>query len=93
MKYFNCPMSSSLFSSFQQNTKCESSFLQIHVRLAYLFLNLALGLDYMLQTNIYVNIEITFAQNYVVKHLYILYSTEKTHKKQCLTSNKAIFLV
>ena len=26
MKYFNCPMSSSLFSSFQGNTKCESSF-------------------------------------------------------------------
>ena len=26
MKYFNCPMSSSLFSSFQENTKCESSF-------------------------------------------------------------------
>ena len=27
MKYFNCPMSSSLFSSFQENTKCESSFI------------------------------------------------------------------
>ena len=26
MKYFNCPMSSSLFSSFQENTKCESHF-------------------------------------------------------------------
>ena len=26
MKYFNCLMSSSLFSSFQENTKCESSF-------------------------------------------------------------------
>jgi hypothetical protein len=26
MKYFNCPMSFSLFSSFQENTKCESSF-------------------------------------------------------------------
>ena len=26
MKYCNCPMSSSLFSSFQENTKCESSF-------------------------------------------------------------------
>ena len=26
MRYFNCPMSSSLFSSFQENTKCESSF-------------------------------------------------------------------
>ena len=26
MKYFNCPMSLSLFSSFQENTKCESSF-------------------------------------------------------------------
>jgi hypothetical protein len=32
-------MSSSLFSSFQENTKCESSFLQIHVYLAYLFFN------------------------------------------------------
>jgi hypothetical protein len=37
MKYFNCPMSSSLFSSFQENTKCESTFSQIHVRFAYLF--------------------------------------------------------
>ena len=26
MKKFNCPMSPSLFSSFQENTKCESSF-------------------------------------------------------------------
>ena len=26
MKYYNCLMSSSLFSSFQENTKCESSF-------------------------------------------------------------------
>jgi hypothetical protein len=26
MKYFNCPMSSSLFSCFQGNTKYESSF-------------------------------------------------------------------
>ena len=26
MKYFNWPMSLSLFSSFQENTKCESSF-------------------------------------------------------------------
>ena len=26
MKYFNCSMSSSLFSSFQENTKCESNF-------------------------------------------------------------------
>ena len=26
MKYSNCPMSSSLSSSFQENTKCESSF-------------------------------------------------------------------
>jgi hypothetical protein len=26
MKYFNYPMSSSLFSSFQENTKCESCF-------------------------------------------------------------------
>ena len=26
MKYFNCPMSSSLFSSFQENTKCESRY-------------------------------------------------------------------
>ena len=26
MKYFNCPMPSSLFSSFQENTKYESSF-------------------------------------------------------------------
>jgi hypothetical protein len=26
MKYSNCPMSSSLFSCFQENTKCESSF-------------------------------------------------------------------
>ena len=26
MKYLNCPMSSSLISSFQENTKCESSF-------------------------------------------------------------------
>jgi hypothetical protein len=26
MKYFNCLMSSLLFSSFQENTKCESSF-------------------------------------------------------------------
>ena len=25
MKYFNCPMSSSLFSSFQGSTKCKSS--------------------------------------------------------------------
>jgi hypothetical protein len=25
------------FSSFQENTKCDSSFAQIHVRLAYLF--------------------------------------------------------
>jgi hypothetical protein len=25
MKYYNCPKSSSLFSSFQGNTKCESS--------------------------------------------------------------------
>jgi hypothetical protein len=40
MKYFNCPMSSSLFSSFQGNTECESSFSQIHVRFAYLFLDL-----------------------------------------------------
>ena len=38
MKYFNCPMSSSLFSFFQENTKCESRFSQIHVRVAYLFL-------------------------------------------------------
>ena len=26
MKYFNCSMTSSLFSSFQENTKCESLF-------------------------------------------------------------------
>ena len=25
MKYFNCHIASSLFSSFQENTKCESS--------------------------------------------------------------------
>jgi hypothetical protein len=25
MKYFNCPMSSSLFSSIQENTKCKST--------------------------------------------------------------------
>jgi hypothetical protein len=37
---FQLSMSSSLFSSFQLNTKCESSFSQIHVRLAYLFLYL-----------------------------------------------------
>ena len=30
-------MSSSLFSFFQENTKCESSFFAEHVRVAYLF--------------------------------------------------------
>ena len=41
MKYFNCPMSSSLFSSFQENTKCESSFFAntctCHVPIFFLF--------------------------------------------------------
>ena len=37
-KYLNCPMSFSLFSPFQENTKCESSLSQIHVRVAYLIL-------------------------------------------------------